>query len=334
MRALASMLDFLLRPIISLKDHPVLLHIGSIYLVTVGAIIAFAAVASLLCADFLFKTMFPIETSSKYWIWNIVAVLMFSLFFSKIYHYMALGPEFIKNPKKHLSETAFYNQGGQLGVLVGTVWLSTSSEIDFFACMDIILTAGCLALAIGRIGCYNYGCCHGRPTSSRFGIAYTHPDSKVLRIFPELSNVPLVPTQLLSAAFNFVLFGSMVWMLTLNPKAGVVSGYCIITHNIFRAFIERYRISVINISARTADMKFFQRGAVLFAAAGVVYLCIALLWRPTMYLSFTPQLTSDGYLRSVAFHANTASAIMFISMVYIITWGIHYKKLGQHFEWD
>jgi hypothetical protein len=102
---------------------------------------------------------------------------------------------------------------------------------------------------------------------------------------------------------------------------------------VFRG-IERYRISVINISARTADMKFFQRGAVLFAAAGVVYLCIALLWRPTMYLSFTPQLTSDGYLRSVAFHANTASAIMFISMVYIITWGIHYKKLGQHFEWD
>lgn len=333
MPPLASMLEFLFRPIISLKDHPVLLHIGNIYVVTVGAIIAFAAVASLLCADFLFRTIFPIETTGRYWIWNIVVVHMFSLIFSKLYHYMALGSEFLKNPKKHLSETAFYNQGGQLGILAGTVWLSTSSGIDFFACMDIILTAGCLAMVFGRIGCYNYGCCHGRPTSSRFGIAYTHPDSKVLRVFPELSRVPLVPTQLLSAAFNIVLFGSMIWILTLNPKAGVVSGYCIIIYNLFRAFIERYRISVVNISERTADTKFFQRGALLFSAIGVVYLGIALLWSPTMYLSFTPQITSDGYLRSVAFHANTASAIMFVATVYIVTWGIHYKKLGQHFEW-
>jgi prolipoprotein diacylglyceryltransferase len=326
------MLDFLFRPIISLKDHPVLLHSGSIYIVTAGAIIALSAILSLLCGMYYFKAMFPAEASGPYWIWNLVFIQLFSLFFSKIYHYLALGSEFLKNPKKHLSETAFYNQGGQLGVLFGTIWLSTVSGIEFFACMDLVLTAGCLALAMGRIGCYSYGCCHGRPTSSRFGIVYTHPDSKVLRIFPELSNVPLVPTQLLSAAFDFVLFGSMVLMLTLNPRAGLVSSYFVITYNVFRAYVERYRISVVNISMRTTNMKFFQRAATSFTIVGIIYLAIV-IWRPAEYLRFVRDITLDEFLYTIVFQPNTVSAMLFVFFIYIITWGMHYKKLGQHFEW-
>ena len=333
MHRLASTLGAIFRPILVLKDHPVLFHYRNIYVVTVGVIIAGSAIISLLVADYYFRSMFPSETSGHYWLWNLTIVQLFSLFFSKIYHYFALGTEFLKNPRKHFSETAYYNQGGQLGILVGTIWLSISSGINFFACMDLILTAGCLALALGRIGCYSYGCCHGRPTSARFSTVYTHPDSKVLRIFPELSNVPLVPTQLVSAAFNFALFGTMVWILTLSPKAGIVSAYFVIVYNSFRFCIEKYRISVVNISERAANMKLFQRAASSLSLAGLIYLLVVLLL-PLQNLVFAAPLTLTEFLGEAVLKPDSAITLCFIFVIYIFTWGIHYKKLGQHFEWN
>jgi prolipoprotein diacylglyceryltransferase len=276
--------------------------------------------------------MFPAETTGRYWIWSVAIVPLCSLFVSKIYHYFILGSDFLRNPKKHLAETAFYNQGGQFGILIGTILIAITSKISFFACMDIILTASCIAAAFGRIGCYSYGCCHGRPTAGRFNTVYTHPDSKVLRIFPELSNVPLVPTQLLSAAFNFFLFGTMAWILASEPKSGVASAFCIIAYNLFRVYIEKYRISVVNISERTENMKLFQRVASILSLSGIVYL-LAVLWFPSNHLTFVAPLTLSEFLTGHVFRSQAILALSVTFLIYIVTWGIHYNKLGQHFEW-
>lgn len=333
MHRMSSTLSFFLRPLVVLKDYPVLLQYGNIYVVTTGIITAFGVVLSILFGYFLFLVMFPAEAFGRYWIWNAAMVPLWSLFFSKIYHYFVLGSDFLKNPKKHLVETAFYNQGGQFGVLVGTIWISITSKIDFFACMDITLTASCIAAAFGRIGCYSYGCCHGRPTASRFSTIYTNPDSKVLRIFPELLNVPLTPTQLVSAAFNFFLFGTMASILALSPKAGIASAYCIITYNLFRIYIEKYRISVINISERTENMRLFQRMASFLSLSGIIYL-LFVLWIPSNRLAFVAPLTMGKYFSEHVFQPQGILALSFVFFVYIGAWGIHYKKLGQHFEWN
>ena len=333
MHRLSSTLGFFLYPIIALKDHPVLFRYGNIYIVTTGIITASGVSISILFAYYYFITIFPSETSGIYWIWNAALVPLCSLFFSKIYHYFVLGSEFLKNPKKYLAETAFYNQGGQFGVLVGTIWISVTSKIGFFACMDLILAASCIAAAFGRIGCYSYGCCHGRPTKSRFNTVYTNPGSKVLRIFPELSNVPLVPTQLVSAAFDFFLFGTMAWILTLNPKSGVASAYCIIAYNLFRVYIEKYRISVVNISERQANMRLFQAVATFLSLSGIIYLLFA-VWVPSNHLVFVAPLSLGNFFTEHVFQVQAIAAVSFTFFVYVGTWGIHYKKLGQHFEWN
>lgn len=333
MSRLVSTSAFLLRPVLALKDYPILVRFGNVYLITGGLIISFSAVVSLLFADYLFLAAFPAEAGAQNWIWHIVVIHLCSLFFSKIFHYFALGKEFFRNLKKHLAETAFYNQGGQLGVLAGTVWLSLNSGINFFACMDLIITAGCLALALGRIGCYSYGCCHGRPTTSRLATVYTHPASKPLRIFPELSHVPLVPTQLYSAAFNFIILFSIIFILTLGPKAGLVSAYFVIVYNIFRFFIERYRISVVRISERKADTGIFQGTAISFIFFGALYLA-AVLWIPSPHVSLVAPIGASEFFEKLFSEPYSIAAVIFILAVYIATWALHYKKLGQHFEWQ
>lgn len=264
--------------------------------------------------------------------WKAAVVIFSSLFFSKIFHYFALGTAFFKSPRKHLAETAFYDQGGQLGVFVGTVWFAFDTHINFFACMDINLTAGFLALALGRLGCYSYGCCHGRPIGGRFSTVYTNPNSKALRIFPELANVPLAPTQLVSAAFTFALFGTMVWALTISPFAGVVSAYSIVVYNSFRLYIEQYRISVINPSEKVARKSFFRKVATIITLFGIVYIFYVLLYHPPR-LTFVQPLPLTRFLSIYLFQPQAIILILFIVATYLAAWGIHYKKLGQHFEW-
>lgn len=195
-----AILKFILRPIVVLKDYPVLFRLGHFYIITAGLINAVAAVTGLLVATYFYMSNFPAETANGVWIWKLSLIPVSVLLFGKAFHFFALGMASLRHPLKHFAETAFYNQGGQIGIFIGTILFSYTTGINFLFCMDVNLTAGCLALAIGRIGCHSYGCCHGRATDSPFSIAYSHHQSKVLRIFPELANVPLVPTQLISAA--------------------------------------------------------------------------------------------------------------------------------------
>lgn len=332
MDTLQTVLSFVFHPVLVLKNHPVLFKYKDVYIVTAGLINSVAAVLSLVCALYFYKALFPVETADGSWVWKLAMVPFFSLFFSKAFHVVALGREFLRNPKKYLGETAFYNQGGQFGVLFGTIWFSVVTGINFLACMDINLLGGCLALTLGRVGCYSYGCCHGRRTSSRFAVVYTHPQTKVLRVFPELANVPLVPTQLISAAYNFLLFLAMLWALSLSPKAGMVSAFFILAYNGFRIFIERYRLSVINVSTKKIWMQFYMRVAALFAGFGGVYL-LFVLWTQAPRLSFAAPLTPGEYFRWMASQPQTVAVLVITFAVYMLTWGMHYKKMGQHFQW-
>ncbi|SDB02413.1 prolipoprotein diacylglyceryl transferase family protein [Bauldia litoralis] len=332
MTAFRSILYAISSPILVLKDYPILFRFKDVYIVTGGFINSVAAVLSFLVASYFYLTMFPAQTADGSWLWKLVGVVFFSLVFSKVFHFFALGREFLRNPRKYMAETAFYNQGGQIGVFLGTVWFAWSTGIDFLACMDINLTAGCLSLALGRIGCYSYGCCHGRQTTSRYATVYTHPLTKALRVFPELVNVPLVPTQLISAGYAFGLFLLMIWGLSLSPRAGIVSGVFILAYNLFRIFIERYRLSVVNVSAKTVHMKFYMGVAALILTFGLGYLAFV-LWDEAPILTFAAPLTIGGFLMADVFQIQNLIAMAIIFVSYLYFWGTHYKKLGQHFEW-
>jgi len=334
MKSLMMILKCITHPVLSLKNYPVLFRTGNFIIVTTGIINSLAAVLSFLCALYLYHRIFPLEAGEKDFAWNLAAVSIFSLVFSKGFHFFALGRVFFRNPKKHAAETAFYNQGGQFGVLLGTMWLAWFTDINFFGCMDINLTAGCLALALGRVGCYSYGCCHGRPTKSPFGIAYDHPDAKVLRLFPELKGIPLVPTQLISALFTLLLFFTAILLLShVSPRAGIVSMFLIIAYSGFRILIERYRLNVVDVNSKQIRNDFYVRVARVILGIGIVYALI-LFWLRTPRLSLNtiswPDFHPGVYLTTPVY----VEVSLALFTIYMLAWSVHYKKLGQHFQWQ
>lgn len=68
---------------------------------------------------------------------------------------------------------------------------------------DYVVTALPLGHALGRVGCFLEGCCHGAATTLAWGVAFTHPASSISE---ELMGVPVHPTQLLEAAGELGLF--------------------------------------------------------------------------------------------------------------------------------
>lgn len=92
---------------------------------------------------------------------------------------------------------------------------------------SLIIPAIVLTHGFGRIGCFFAGCCYGCETDLWFGVK-----------FPNLPN-PVVPTQLIEALFEFILFGFMV--LTRKKLKGHSLEIYLISYGIFRFIIEFFR---------------------------------------------------------------------------------------------
>jgi phosphatidylglycerol:prolipoprotein diacylglycerol transferase len=107
---------------------------------------------------------------------------------------------------------------GLYGAILGAVlavWVYTRVAgivwSDMAVVGDAVAVGGPLAQAIGRLGCFINGCCHGGPTSLPWGVVYTHPDS-----FCGLKGVSIHPAQVYFLLWNLVVFG-VIWKLRKQP---------------------------------------------------------------------------------------------------------------------
>ncbi|MFW6056521.1 MAG: prolipoprotein diacylglyceryl transferase [Chloroflexota bacterium] len=72
---------------------------------------------------------------------------------------------------------------------------------------DAVALGAPIGQAIGRVGCFLNGCCHGAITDAPWAVMYDHPNT-----FCTLPGVPVHPTQLYLLAWNLVVFGVVFWM--------------------------------------------------------------------------------------------------------------------------
>jgi len=154
--------------------------------------------------------------------------------------------------------------GGVIGVIPSMYFLihhivpkEKGNAINRFSTMIPGLV---IAHALGRVGCFCGGCCYGEPTNSIFGVVFPpkslagnqYPDynsepikeiiklasgEEVERLF--YSSVPVLPTQLIEAIFEIILF---VLMLVLYKKLRNynVEFYCF-AYGAFRFTLEFWR---------------------------------------------------------------------------------------------
>lgn len=113
---------------------------------------------------------------------------------------------------------------------------------------DLLLAVLPLGHALGRVGCFLNGCCHGRPTGSALGVRFPaqspawwvqFDDALIGRNAP--CSLPVWPTQLLEAAANLLLFAALYRLYRRHPRRGVVSACYLIGYAAIRFAVEGLR---------------------------------------------------------------------------------------------
>lgn len=164
---------------------------------------------------------------------GIVSILLgfgFAALFQATYNY-------IEHPEKgfHLGEGITF-LGGMIGgtVVYLIIWMIFRKKVpgNLYDIMPVIPCMITVGHAFGRIGCFFAGCCYGKPTDSIFGVQF--PGA----YFEHLGKVH--PTQLYEAAFLFVLFGVLTWLL-LKKKFQYTMTVYLASYGVFRFLIEFLR---------------------------------------------------------------------------------------------
>jgi phosphatidylglycerol:prolipoprotein diacylglycerol transferase len=124
--------------------------------------------------------------------------------------------------------------GSILGGAIGVVLYCRKKQWNVLEIFDLTAPGLILAQGFGRIGCFLAGCCYGKETSSILGVEFSHS-------FYAPAGVKLIPTQLMSSGFDFLLAFFLLWYSKKERKNGKVFSLYVIFYSLGRFFVEFLR---------------------------------------------------------------------------------------------
>jgi len=133
--------------------------------------------------------------------------------------------------------------GGGIAALVVAKW----QRISVGKFLDCCAPAIALAIAIGRIGCFLNGCCHGQisslPWAMRFpedsGPYFSHLHDGL--IAPDQLSLPVHPTQLYESLYALLLFLFLLQYRKHQKREGELFAVLFVLYSLGRFFIEFLR---------------------------------------------------------------------------------------------
>lgn len=173
------------------------------------------------------------------------------MIFLSVIGFAVLGVSaFILNSVFHTIETGYITIGGitWLGGVIGAVPFmifafhkfapkAKGNALNYFS---LFIPGLVIGHAFGRMGCFFAGCCYGGVTDSIFGVVFPE-GSLAAEQYPsgDGTSLPVWPTQLFEACFEFALFLVMM-IFRKKLKKYNIEIYCI-AYGIFRFLIEFLR---------------------------------------------------------------------------------------------
>ena len=180
--------------------HPVFFQMGNIVGYSYGLMIGIGALLAIFVSEWRAKRRgLDGELVFSAAVWGLLAGLLGA----KLTFIISNIKLLFTNPSYVLGTNGFTVYGGVvLGILVGGL-IVKRKKVDVPVYLDLVIPQIALAQGFGRIGCFLAGCCYGKPTDSHFGVVFP-----VEAIAP--SGIPLIPTQLISAAGDFLIFAILL----------------------------------------------------------------------------------------------------------------------------
>lgn len=166
---------------------------------------------------------------------DIVIIAVFVGFLgAKILYAIVEFKTFIQDPLAVLGSEGFVVYGGIIAGITGVVIYCRRKGLLFWEYFDLMVPSLALAQGFGRIGCFLAGCCYGCETASSLGVVFP-PDS----LAP--AGVRLLPTQLFSAAGDFIIVILLLLYQKRTDRAGDVGAMYLLLYGVGRFLIEFLR---------------------------------------------------------------------------------------------
>lgn len=221
--------------------HPVLFQIGSFELASYGLMTALAyGVASW----YLYRRRHYIKLDADTF-WNIIFIAFLSALLGAkllyiIVSWQEMGATFAERLQTVVRDFryGFVFFGGAICAVLTLIWYLKKKKLPVLKTADFFIVGLPLGHAIGRIGCFLAGCCHGKPTTMPWGVAFTDPHSLVN---PQYLGIPLHPTQLYECGLNLILFFILHRYYKKPHKDGAVLALYLIGYALLRFSIEFFR---------------------------------------------------------------------------------------------
>lgn len=211
--------------------HPILFKIGNITIYTYGFFVFLGAILGyLVCLSVAKREKIPQETFS-----NILLSVLLMAFIGAKLLYIAIDFKYFLNDPLGAIRSGFVFYGGIITGIFTLYFLAKRKSISFFKLADVISVGVPLGHALGRIGCFFYGCCYGRTTDSWVGLRFPAESAA------GQASHKVIPTQLISAGALSLIFLFLLYISKRKKYDGQIFIYYLIIYGAFRFLIEFLR---------------------------------------------------------------------------------------------
>ena len=228
--------------------YRILFTIGSFSIYSYGVMIASAFIAAIL---FAMKEAKKSGEDPERILDISLYVILGALIGGRLGYVLTYIDYYVKDPVKIL----YFRQGG-LSFLGGFLvayflcWLYVKrTKISFWKYADIAAPSIALGIGIGRIGCFLNGCCFG-VVSENYGIkfpslhmppVYLQQLNDGLIAYGSSCTVPVIPTQIFSSLYGFLIFFILLWMKKYKKYDGFLLLSFFVLYSISRFTVEFFR---------------------------------------------------------------------------------------------
>ncbi len=170
-----------------------------------------------------------------------VYVLIAGLVGAKLLLVLVEWQFYFRNPRELWavvqSGGVFY--GGLLGALPVAWWYARKHGLPGWKTADVLAPGVILGQAIGRLGCFAAGCCHGRPADVPWAVTFR--DAYAARAVGTPLDTPLHPTQLYESLAALVIFLILLAMAGRKKFDGQITLAYLGLYSAVRFGIEYFR---------------------------------------------------------------------------------------------
>lgn len=209
-----------------------LFSIGPVTVYGYGLMIAIGALSAYITSEYRAKKKgLKYELIFNLFIWALVGGILGA----KLLYYVTQIKEIITRPSLLLDIShGFVVYGGIIGGIFSGYLFIRKHKLNFLEYFDLVMPSIALAQGFGRLGCVLAGCCYGNVTDSAFHIIFHQSEFAP-------NNVPLVPTQPVSSALDFLNFFVLIIISRITKAKGQVAGFYLTFYSAGRFILEFYR---------------------------------------------------------------------------------------------